>query len=129
MKKLTFTVAICGLLFATSCKKEETVTTTTDDGKVTVTTTTTKSNLDLKLGEKAKANLENAEKKLAEAKAKGDKEAERLAQITVDKAKSAWEATKEGVKETSEDIKEGTKKAKEDLKEGYNNTLEKAKVE
>ena len=115
MKKLTLTIVLFGMLL-TSCKKEETVTTTTDDGKVTVTTTTTKSNLDLDIAEKAKVDLENAEKNLAEATTKGDKEGQKLAQIAVDKAKTAWEATKEGAKNTREEIKED-----------YNNALEKAK--
>ncbi|MBC8643215.1 hypothetical protein H9W95_01055 [Flavobacterium lindanitolerans] len=55
-------MAIGGMFLATSCKKEETVTTTTEDGKTTVTTTTTKSGLNLELSEKAKANLDEAEK-------------------------------------------------------------------
>jgi len=139
MRKTIFTVAICGMLFATSCKKEETVVTTADDGSVTTTETTTTQNVDLELSENAKARLDSAEVKLAEAKAKGDKEAERVAQITVDKAKSAWEATKAGLKNTSEKIKEeaqeanakmkaSSEKAKEDAKEGYNEALEKAKI-
>ena len=139
MKKLTLSVAICGMLLATSCKKEETVTETSPDGVTTVTTTTTENTVDLELSEKAKADLDAAEVKLAEAKAKGDKESERLAQVAVNNAKSAWEATKQGIStagkkinteasEANENLKESAAKAKADLKEGYNNTLEKAKA-
>lgn len=141
MKKVFLTVAFAAVLGFTSCKKETTITTETkgEDTLVTIV------NEDVKLNEEsqrkmdeAKAKLDQAEKDLADAKARGDKKAEEAATKMRDEAKTSWENIKAGTHEAIQDTKEGLKEAgnkidetaqhaKEDLKEAGKAIGDKAK--
>lgn len=117
MKRITLLLAVCGMLL-TSCKKETVVeqTTTVNADGSTVTTTRTTTDYDMKL-KKAEADYNDAERNLKVARESGDTKAERVAQEAADKAKIAWEKTKETLKE-----------AGDDTKDAYNRTLERAKA-
>ncbi len=125
MKKVFVMLAATGLLFATSCKKEETQTIVTDSDQDTIAVVHSEEIVPMTEAE-ATSRVEQAKKDLAEAKAKGDKEAEALAQKALDDANQAWEHTKEAVNkaatdvkanlnETAEKVDEKAQKAKEDI--------------
>lgn len=90
MKKVFVMLAATGLLFATSCKKEETQTIVTDSDQDTIAVVHSEEIVPMTEAE-ATSRVEQAKKDLAEAKAKGDKEAEALAQKALDDANQAWE--------------------------------------
>ena len=131
MKKLVFTFAVFGLLFATSCKKETTKETTIESDPmgttVTTETTTTESNYDPRM-ESAELKLKNAERELQAAKDAGDLKAQEAAQKVADDAKTAWERTKASIKEAGQKTEDAIDRAGEKGKDNYNKTLEKAKI-
>ncbi|HEX8270983.1 MAG TPA: hypothetical protein VF581_13910 [Flavobacterium sp.] len=131
MKNLILTLAIGGMLTLTSCKKETVVeqTTTVNPDGSTVTTTKTTTDYDVKRLRKAEADYTAAENDVIVAREKGDTNAERIAREAADRAKTAWEKTKEEVRKGAAKTKEATKEAGQDIKDGYNNALEKAKTE
>ncbi len=130
MRKLIYSIAILGILFTTSCKKETVKETTIDSdpmGTTVTTTTTTEQNYDPRL-ESAELKLKNAERELQEAKDRGDAKAEVAAQKVADDAKMAWERTKASFEEAGQKTSDAIDRAGEKSKENYNEALEKAKI-
>ena len=130
MRKLIYSVAILGLLFATSCNKDTVKETTIESdpmGTTVTTTTTTEQNYDPRL-ESAELKLKNAERELQAAKDRGDAQAEATAQKVADDAKMAWERTKASFEEAGQKTNDAIDRAGEKGKENYNEALEKAKI-
>ncbi len=118
MKKLAISLAVCGMIFTTSCKQEterEEETVITEDGLRTTMETDTEYEMRL---DETEREYQQAERDIEDAVERGDTEAEQAAREASAKAKQAWEDTKSAMKE-----------AGQDTKEAYNRTLEKMKAD
>lgn len=121
MKNLTLALAVFAGMALSSCKKEvvtEQTTTVNADGTTTTTTKTT-TDYDLMRLRKAEDDYRKAENDVIVARKKGDTKAEKVAQETADKAKEAWEATKNELKKAGANIKDATHDARQDIKESF----------